>query len=117
MCLQLMSSNDEELNPFLRYYRNLWDEKGEFESIIYSGSPSTKSKKSKLIDKILSTLISLQRYYNQKFIDQIKQLSLDIILYHKNYEPIFRLKHKLPFTVSIATWNVNATEPEKFSQS
>lgn len=60
---------------------------------------------------IENTFISLQRYYNQKFIDQIKQLSLDIILYHKNYQPLIRLKHKLPFTVSVLTWNVNALSP------
>jgi hypothetical protein len=41
----------------------------------------------------------------------MKQISLDSILYHKSYETLFRLKHKLPFTVSIATWNVNATDP------
>lgn len=95
--------------PFLRYYKSMWEEKGQFESIIYAGTPSTQGKKTKLLAQIENTLISLQRYYNQKFIDQLKQRSLDCILYHKNYEPLSRLKHKLPLTVSILTWNINGT--------
>ena len=46
--------------------------------------------------------------------DQLKQKSLDILLYHKNYLPLFRSKHKLPINVSILTWNVNAMNPENY---
>jgi phosphatidylinositol-bisphosphatase len=60
----------------------------------------------------------LQRLYNQKFIDEIKQKSLDIILYHKYYRRDTMLKNKeiTELHISIASWNVNATDPEKMTQ-
>lgn len=53
--------------------------------MIYTGSRATSGKKNKFLDDLEDSFISLQRLYNQKFIDRIKQMSLDIILHHKNY--------------------------------
>jgi hypothetical protein len=83
--------------------------------MIYTGSRATNGKKNKLLDDLSDSFISLQRLYNQKFIDRIKQKSLDIILHHKhyNFETLLKDKHKTPFNINILSWNVNATDPEK----
>ena len=58
-------------------------------------------------------MISLQRLYNQKFMDEIKQKSLDLILYHKNYrmDSVLKNKENIELHICIVTWNVNATDP------
>lgn len=62
--------------------------------------------------------MSLQRLYNQKFMDEIKQKSLDLILYHKHYrmESMLRNKQNVEFHICIVSWNVNATSPEKMKE-
>ena len=53
--------------------------------MIYTGSRATNGKKNKFLDSLEDSFIALQRLYNQKFIDEIKQKALDILLYHKHY--------------------------------
>jgi hypothetical protein len=70
------------------------------------------------LDEIADSQMSLQRLYNQKFMDEIKQKSLDLILYHKHYrmESMLRNKQNVEFHICIVTWNVNATDPDKMKQ-
>ena len=83
--------------------------------MIYTGSRATNGKKNKFLDSLEDSFIALQRLYNQKFIDEIKQKALDILLYHKHYRMTSVLKNKqnIEFNVCLVTWNVNATEPDK----
>ena len=53
--------------------------------MIYAGSRATRGRKNKFLDDLEDSLVSLQRLYNQKFIDETKQRCLDIILYHRLY--------------------------------
>lgn len=96
-------------------FKRVWEEKADFESMIYSGSRAAHSQKNKFLDDISDSLISLQRLYNQKFMDEMKQKSLDLILYHKHYrmDTMLRSKQNLEFHICIITWNVNATSPDK----
>lgn len=78
--------------------------------MMYTGSRATNSKKNKFLDDLESSLISLQRLYNQKFIDRMKQKALDIILHHRNYrfETVLISGDKKSLQLAIVTWNVNA---------
>jgi hypothetical protein len=53
--------------------------------MIYTGSRAANGKKNKFLDDLSDSFISLQRLYNQKFIDESKQKALDVILYHQTY--------------------------------
>jgi hypothetical protein len=49
----------------------------------------------------------------------MKQKSLDLVLYHKHYRMDSMLrsnKQNLEFHICIITWNVNATDPDKFKE-
>lgn len=83
--------------------------------MIYTGSRATNGKKNKFLDDLSDSFISLQRLYNQKFIDEMKQKALDIILYHKHYRmnSMLRNKQNTEFQICIISWNVNATDPDK----
>lgn len=45
--------------------------------------------------------------------DEIKQKSLDLILYHKNYrmDSVLKNKENIELHICVVTWNVNATDP------
>lgn len=62
--------------------------------MIYSGSRAANGKKNKFLDDLEDYFISLQRLYNQKFLDEIKQKALDILLYHTSYRMTYMLKIK-----------------------
>lgn len=83
--------------------------------MIYSGSRATNGKKNKFLDDLEDSFISLQRLYNRKFLDEIKQKSLDTLLYHTHYRmnSMLKNKHNTEFHISVVTWNVNATDPDK----
>lgn len=114
---ELLFAEDNMLSALLLNFRNLWQEKADFESMIYAGSRATNGKKNKFLDDLEDSFISLQRLYNQKFIDEIKQKSLDIILYHKYYrrDSMLRNKQSAQLHICIASWNVNATDPDKMT--
>jgi hypothetical protein len=112
---ELLFGEDPYIPSLILNFRNVWEEKADFESMIYSGSRATNGKKNKFLDSLEDSFIALQRLYNQKFIDEIKQKSLDILLYHKHYRMNSMLKNKqnTELHVCLVTWNVNATDPEK----
>jgi hypothetical protein len=85
--------------------------------MIYAGSRATNGKKNKFLDSLEDSFIALQRLYNQKFIDEIKQKSLDILLYHKHYRmnSVLRNKQNTELRICLVTWNVNSTDPDKLT--
>lgn len=86
--------------------------------MIYTGSRAATCRQNKFLDSLSDSLISLQRLYNQKFMDEMKQKSLDLILYHTHYRmnSILRSKQSIEFHICIITWNVNATDPDKLHE-
>ena len=106
------------MNGLMLGFKAIWEEKADFESLIYTGSRAANSRGNTFLDNISDSFISLQRLYNQKFMDEMKQKSLDLILYHKHYrmDSILKNKHNLEFHVCVITWNVNATDPNKLKE-
>ena len=80
---------------------------------MYTGSRIINNAKNSFLDEISSSLINFQRMYNESFMDEMKQKSLDTILFHKHYrmDSMLRNKQNLEFHICVVTWNVNATDP------
>jgi hypothetical protein len=82
--------------------------------LIYVGTRAVSGLKNKFLDDLDSSFVSLQRLYNEKFMDRIKQTAIDLIHYDSKNRAKLRNGHSQyssPFKVTISTWNVNATSP------
>jgi len=53
--------------------------KADYESLIYAGTRAASGLKNKFLDDLDSSFVSLQRLYNEKFMDRIKQTSIDLL--------------------------------------
>jgi hypothetical protein len=104
------------MKPLIRNFKNLWLAKADYESLIYAGTRAVSGLKNKFLDDLDSSFVSLQRLYNEKFMDRIKQTAIDLIHYDSKFQSKLKnshCKYTSPFKISISTWNVNATSPEK----
>lgn len=102
------------MSSVIKNFKILWLGKADYESLIYAGTRAVSGLKNKFLDELDSSFVSLQRLYNEKFMDRIKQTSIDLL--HFDNKTRLKLKnghcqYTSPFKVSILTWNVNATAP------
>ena len=100
----------------MKSFQEVWLEKADFESLIYSGSRAVTGRKDKFLDELDNSIISLKRLYNQKFIDRMKQAALDVILFNekkfqRDWSSTVHKKFTSPFRIATVTWNVNAVHP------
>ena len=110
----LLKKSDDELKPLIRNFKMLWLDKADYQSLIYSGTRAVSGLKNKFLDDIDSSFVSLQRLYNEKFMDRIKQTSIDLLHYDSKSQTKFKKgnnQYSTPFKINILTWNVNATSP------
>lgn len=71
-------------------------------------------QRSNLLEGISKSFISLSRLYNQTFTDKMKQNAFDTILGHDlKQEQLRTAINQYPIEISICTWNVNETLPDK----
>lgn len=66
----------------------MWTIKADFESLIYTGTRSASGRKDKLLDEIDNSFVALQRLYNEKFIDRMKQTVIGLL--HPQSKTAFR---------------------------
>lgn len=75
----MLQKSDDQLDPIVKQFKTLWLGKADYESLIYSGTRAASGLKNKFLDDLDSSFVSLQRLYNEKFMDRIKQTSIDLL--------------------------------------
>lgn len=114
----LLQKSDDQQDPLIKHFKNLWLSKADYESLIYAGTRAASGLKNKFLDELDSSFVSLQRLYNEKFMDRIKQTSIDLLHNGGKTKIKYQSSHRRytsPFKISILSWNVNATSPDKLN--
>lgn len=63
----------------IKNFKECWSEKADYESLIYAGTRAASGRKDKFLDELDNSFISIQRLYNEKFMDRLKQTAIDLI--------------------------------------
>ena len=70
----------------MKNYKLLWAIKADYESLIYTGTRAASGRKDKLLDEIDNSFVALQRLYNEKFMDRMKQTVIDTLHPRKKHK-------------------------------
>ena len=64
MLQELYQKSEDQLKPIIRNFKEIWLEKADYESLIYSGTRAASGRKDKFLDELDNSFISIQRLYN-----------------------------------------------------
>jgi hypothetical protein len=66
---ELFCAEEDEMSGLMLGFKTIWEEKADYESLIYSGNRANNSRRNAFLDEVSDSLLSWQRLYNQKFMD------------------------------------------------